>query len=308
MLQNGNENIQNNIESSSNPDTTQLELQRKYGTNWSEENFTTILDWICIAAFYIESLEKSIIHYRNIIRNNVVLGLVLSTGSGTIGIAQYGLNNNSSLSFVLNSLFTVMSFTIAICAGTIKIYQIQERLENFIKIKHEWIVFSTSLATELQLPVELRKDALYVIIKNKNKYLDLLKIDDEIPDFIKEKVKKSFKSNQNFTNLQTFDLSSLADIILKISFREKDRFLKKSLIKNLENNSLINKLIDNKDDCVININEQELLQQNNENTNENTNENIIKNIYDHINENNLINSKLDSIEADNLLNTSLDKN
>jgi len=300
MSQNGNENTQNNIEGSSNIDTMHVELQRKYGTNWSEENFSTILDWICIAAFYIESLEKSIIHYRNIIRNNVVLGLVLSTGSGTIGIAQYGLNNNSSLSYVLNSLFTVMSFTIAICSGTIKIYQIQERLENFIKIKHEWIVFSTSLATELQLPVELRKDALCVIIKNKNKYLDLLKIDDEIPDFIKEKVKKSFKSNQNFTNLQTFDLSSLADIILKISFREKDRFTKQNLIKDLESN----KLIDNKDDCVININEQELLQKNNENTNEN----IIKNIYDHINENNLINSKLDNIEADNLLNTSLDKN
>lgn len=304
MSQNGNENTQNNIEGSSNIDTMHVELQRKYGTNWSEENFSTILDWICIAAFYIESLEKSIIHYRNIIRNNVVLGLVLSTGSGTIGIAQYGLNNNSSLSYVLNSLFTVMSFTIAICSGTIKIYQIQERLENFIKIKHEWIVFSTSLATELQLPVELRKDALCVIIKNKNKYLDLLKIDDEIPDFIKEKVKKSFKSNQNFTNLQTFDLSSLADIILKISFREKDRFTKQNLIANLKNTNLINKLIDNKDDCVININEQELLQKNNENTNENT----IKNIYDHINENNLINSKLDNIEADNLLNTSLDKN
>lgn len=304
MSQNGNENTQNNIEGSSNIDTMHVELQRKYGTNWSEENFSTILDWICIAAFYIESLEKSIIHYRNIIRNNVVLGLVLSTGSGTIGIAQYGLNNNSSLSYVLNSLFTVMSFTIAICSGTIKIYQIQERLENFIKIKHEWIVFSTSLATELQLPVELRKDALYVIIKNKNKYLDLLKIDDEIPDFIKEKVKKSFKSNQNFTNLQTFDLSSLADIILKISFREKDRFTKQNLIANLKNTNLINKLIDNKDDCVININEQELLQQNNESINENT----IKNIYDYINENNLINSKLDNIEADNLLNTSLDKN
>jgi len=269
MSQNGNENIQEN---SSNPDNTQIELQRKYGTNWNKENFNTILDWICIAAFYIESLENSIIYYRNIIRNNVVLGLLLSTASGTIGIAQYGVDNNSTLSFILNSIFTAMSFTIAICTGTIKIYQIQERLENFIKIKHEWIVFSTSLATELQLPVELRKDALYVIIKNKNKYLDLLKIDNEIPIFIKEKVKKNFKGNQNFDNLQTFDLSSLADIILKISFREKNRFANEELLENFKKNNLLEnkeksninqKLLGNfkkeESSSSINIKEEELL-------------------------------------------------
>jgi len=289
MLQNGNENSQNNIESSSNPDITQvesqsqLELQRKYGTNWNEENFTTILDWICIAAFYIESLEKSIIHYRNIIRNNVVLGLLLSTASGTIGIAQYGVDNNSSLSFLLNSIFTAMSFTIAISTGTIKIYQVQERLENFIKIKHEWIVFSTSLATELQLPVELRKDALYVIIKNKNKYLDLLKVDNEIPNFIKEKVKKNFKGNKNFTNLQTFDLSSLADIILKISFREKDRYIKQNIIENLKKKNLFEKLIDNKNDC----SEQKHLQINNTNIDE---------------------SKLVNTDFSDLINVTLDSN
>ena len=291
MSQIGNDNTHDNIESSSNPDTTQLRLQRKYGTNWTEENFNTILDWICIAAFYIESLEKSIIHYRNIIRNNVVLGLVLSTASGTIGIAQYGVNNDSSLSFVLNSIFTAMSFTIAICTGTIKIYQIQERLENFIKIKNEWTVFSTSLATELQLPVELRKDALYVIIKNKNKYLDLLKVDNEIPTFIKEKVKENFKGNQYFTSPKTFD-SSLADIILKISFCEKDRFLKQSYI-------------DNKNDCLINNNDKELVEENNENINNKNSSNVNSS---NINNSNINNSNLNNENLNNEnLNNSLDK-
>ena len=47
------------------------DLQRKYGTNWTEKNFQTILNWTFIAAFHIESLEHAISYYRKIIRNNM---------------------------------------------------------------------------------------------------------------------------------------------------------------------------------------------------------------------------------------------
>jgi hypothetical protein len=207
---------------------TENELQRKYGTNWTEKNFQTILNWTFIAAFHIESLEYAIDHYKKIIRNNIVLGLVLSTASGTISSTRLGMNDNSPLNFSLNILFTAMSFTIAIFTGTIKIYQIQERLENFIKLKQDWIVFSTTLASELQLPVNLRHDAYYIIIKNKSKYLDLLKIDNDIPSFIKEKVRnKLINKNKNGPlkdHIDSLNITNLSDIIIQISSNENERF------------------------------------------------------------------------------------
>jgi hypothetical protein len=214
-----------------NESTENIESQRtKYGTNWTENNFMTLLNWICIAAFYIDALEMTINYYRMLIRNNVVLGLILSTASGTISATRFGLESNTDLALIFNILFTTMSFTIAIFTGIIKVYQIQEQLENFIKVKQDWIVFSTSIASELQLPVKLRHDVFYVIIKNKTKYLDLLKIDLDIPYFIKEKVKKKLQGKTYLNDMgistRKFDACTLSDIILEISSVEGYRFLK----------------------------------------------------------------------------------
>jgi hypothetical protein len=80
-----------------------------------------------------------------------------------------------------------MSFSIAILTGLIKIYQIQERLEEYIQLKQEWIVFCVNITSEIQLPVSQRRDALKIIKENKSKYLDLLKMDVDIETRIKEK-------------------------------------------------------------------------------------------------------------------------
>ena len=237
-------------------DNAQNELQRQYGTNWTEKNFQTILNWTFIAAFYIEALEEAIECYRKIITNNIVLGLVLSTASGTLSSTRLGMDNDSPINFSLNILFTVMTFTIAIFTGTIKIYQIQERLENFIKIKQEWIVFSTTLASELQLPVNLRHDAYYIIIKNKNKYLDLLKIDSEIPNSIRENVRNKLIKKNSETSLKdhidSFNITTLSDIIIQISSNENERFYAENQIDKSYNDlklnfkNIINKELENK--------------------------------------------------------------
>jgi hypothetical protein len=120
-----------------------------------------------------------------------------------------------------------MSFTIAIFTGTIKIYQVQERLENFIRMKQDWILFSTTIASELQLPVDLRHDAYYIIIKNKNKYLDLLKLDCEVPKFIKDEVRRRLIDRNELGPLKNyiynFDITTLSDIIIQISSNENER-------------------------------------------------------------------------------------
>jgi hypothetical protein len=220
----------------------------KKDLHWTNNNKMTLLNWIAIATFNIDCLELAIIRYRNWMRQHVILGIVLSTTSGTLSVTQYGNISSTNINFVLNFFFTVFSFAVAISTGCIKVYQVQERLEKFITVKQEWIVFITKIATQFQLNVDLRKDALDLINSNKDKYLDLLKIDNEIPDFIKKKVKDKFLYKKNNLYLKDFHPSleigeamSISDIIMNIgyvegknlSFLEKEK--KEKLERNLEN-------------------------------------------------------------------------
>ena len=201
--------------------------------HWDDNNIMTLLSWIAISTFNINCLELAIVRYRNWMRQNIILGLVLSTTSGTLSVTQFGSITNKNINFILNFFFTIFSFAVAISTGCIKVYQVQERLEKFISVKQEWIVFITKIATELQLPVNLRKDALDLININKSKYLDLLKIDYEIPDFIKQKVREGYYEKKRVFYPKDFHPSldigsalSISDIILNIGYIEgKNLFL-----------------------------------------------------------------------------------
>jgi hypothetical protein len=165
------------------PETSQEHIE-----NWTGANLETLSQWIQISSLQIEVLDLAIKYFRSIVRRNVLLGLVFSTASGSISISQL---NSAYQTLVLNIIFTIMSFSIAIFTGLIKIYQIQERLEEFIQLKQEWIGFSVVITAEVQLPVSQRKKAIDLITKHKNKYLDLLKRDVDIPNFIKGKAYKN---------------------------------------------------------------------------------------------------------------------
>jgi len=195
-----------------------LDLRKSYGTNWTKSNVSVLFEWVTIAAYNIRCLELAIIHYRRKIRMNTILGLVLSTLSGTIATAQAGFPNSVTvnLTIILNVIFIVMTFSIAIMTGYIKIYQIQENLELNIKAKQDWISFSADIASELQLPIELRKDALWMIIKNKNIYLDLLKTNLEIPNYIGKQAQQEMKTEIKLN----MDVSSLPRILMDIAVQE----------------------------------------------------------------------------------------
>jgi hypothetical protein len=195
-----------------------LDLRKSYGTNWTKSNVSVLFEWVTIAAYNIRCLELAISHYRRKIRANTILGIVLSTLSGTIATAQAGFPNSVTvnLTIILNVIFIVMTFTIAITTGYIKIYQIQEHLELNIKAKQDWISFSADIASELQLPIELRKDALWMIIKNKNIYLDLLKTNLEIPVGITRQAQKDLKTETKLN----MDVSSLPRILMDIAIQE----------------------------------------------------------------------------------------
>lgn len=199
------------------PQPTQSDLQRSYGSNWTTANMSTLSDWITIAAHNIEILTHAVKHYQRIIQTNIVVGLVLSTAAGTISTSQFTTTFDSTTSMVLNGVFTFMTFTTAIVTGYIKIYHVQEQLEECIRLKQEWVVFGSAIASELQLPTELRHDALYVITKNKNKYLDLLKGRPDVPDWCVAKAKKELEGMASTVNL---DATNLAHTIMDIAKQE----------------------------------------------------------------------------------------
>ena len=103
-------------EKKSDDDTAQVEQEEKKSLNnkivkdlhhWTQNNIMTLLSWISIATFNIDCLELAIIRYRNWMRQHVILGLVLSTISGTLSVTQFGSFVNEKLNFVLNFLFTI---------------------------------------------------------------------------------------------------------------------------------------------------------------------------------------------------------
>jgi hypothetical protein len=203
------------------------ELSRSYGTNWTRSNVGTLFDWINIAAFNIRCLELCIDRYRRVLRYQMILSMVLSTSSGTLSVSQFGFSGSQTVDFWIRIVFTIFSFMIALGSGALKVYQIQERLEAAIRLKNDWTVFSTNIASELQRPIELRHDALYTIDKYKNKYLDLLKTEMDVTDAIKKQVATELPLPAGMTA----DVLSLSRILMDICISEMNDF-KSSNVRN----------------------------------------------------------------------------
>jgi uncharacterized membrane protein (DUF441 family) len=170
--------------------TRRIDKNRSIGSHWTPSNLTTLIEWLWTSIYIIECLEISIISSRNTLRYNTILGLVLSTLTGTLNITQFNLIDDYYVNLTIKILLTLMAFAIAVNTGRIKIYQYQESLEDYIRIKQEWIQFAVNIAAELQLPIDLRQDALYIIENYKGKYLDLLKAESEISERVKDRIKK----------------------------------------------------------------------------------------------------------------------
>lgn len=195
------------------------DLARSYGTHWTKANVSTLFEWLAIASYKIKCLELMIEHNRIVIQRSTVVSLILSTLSGTISVGKFGMLAESTSAFVglgLNICFTILSFLVAILTGYIKIAHLQEHLETELKLKQDWIIFSTAIASELQLPLELRRDALWIIIKYKNIYLDLLKTDLNIPAAVHASATAELPHPESLR----LNVSTLPHIILDIGMQE----------------------------------------------------------------------------------------
>lgn len=190
-------------------------LQRSYGTNWVKKNIRTLNRWISIGAHNIKILEIAIDYNRRILRWNSVLGIVLSTATGTLSASQLNVVASTTVFYIL---FAVLSFAVACSAGFMKIYQIQEKLEEYIKLKQQWIAFSTLIFSEFQLPIHLRQDALFLIWKYKGQYLDLLKDDLEIAGGVRKRAENEIhlyaSRFDERTGTETWFSTSLPNLII----------------------------------------------------------------------------------------------
>ena len=236
----------NNTETSS--AEKQFTLTRKLGTHWTGNNLTTILGWVTIASYNVEALDHGIHYGRLMIRRNTLLAMLLSTGSGGISITNFNGLSNSYLQMIFNILFTTMSFLAAACSAYIKVYQIQERYEQFIKAKQEWTTFITQISTQLQLPIQLRVDALDIINEHKNTYIRLLNMDYELPIRVKEDIKRKMKQrklkDEYHMSLIRNNGLSIYDVTFDIATNEGETLRQAQKYSNYTHNKEINVIYD----------------------------------------------------------------
>lgn len=143
----------------------------------------TFNDWINVSSYKIKCLDLAITTYRWRLQNCILLGLLLSTLSGTISVTQFS-NYPNSLKLVLNLVLTITSFSVAFLTGAVKTFKLQETLEEYIYLKQNWVSFSAKISNEIYLPKRLRRNAEELIKENKGIFLDLLKIDVAIPKYM----------------------------------------------------------------------------------------------------------------------------
>jgi hypothetical protein len=184
----------------------------KTGANWTQENVQTLMQWVHISAIYLEIMSEATQHYKTLLRRHSVLNLILSTLAGTASLSQFSINeeSNPTLTLLLKGFFTVMSFIISISVGYLKIYQIQEKMETTIRLQQEWTVFGSKITSEMQLPENLRKDALYLLIRMKETYFELIKSQVEISKKIMRRV-----AWRNGLNIGDLSLSEIFERVIK---------------------------------------------------------------------------------------------
>lgn len=153
--------------------------ESRVGEDWQPEIVHTLMQWIQISAVYLEIMTTATEQYRRTLRKNTIINLVFSTVASTASLSTFNVNETQypTTGFVLKGLFSLFTIILTLSTGYIKVFQIQEKLETAIRLKQEWAVFGSKISSEMQLPPALRKNAIWLIVKMKDNYLDLIKSD-----------------------------------------------------------------------------------------------------------------------------------
>jgi hypothetical protein len=185
ILKNAVSNLNNSNNSNNNNNNvnttldTHLDLETEETGEKTWDNVVTLEtfnDWISVASYKIECLDLAIKILRWRLQTCILLGLILSTLSGTVSVTQFS-EYSPHVKFGLNLILTITSFSVAILTGFVKTFKLQETLEEYISLKQNWVSFSAKISNEIYLPKRMRKNAETLIKENKARFLDLVKID-----------------------------------------------------------------------------------------------------------------------------------
>jgi hypothetical protein len=183
--------------------------ETRRGQGWEDPNNMKILtEWIHYAAIYLDILSEATEGYKKTLRLNTIINLIVSTLASTLSVSTFNTNEESSpkTALTLKIVFTILTFTLTIAAGYIKVYQIQEKLENSLRLKQEWALFGSKISSEMQLPLILRKNAIFLISTMKGTYLDLVKSDMGIKkDIIRRMAFRSGLKEDDLTLSELFE-------------------------------------------------------------------------------------------------------
>ena len=188
---------------------------------WCKDDIVTIISWVAIGRRKIREMELIVEHNRLFMRQVTFYNLIFSSASGTVGVATI---ENASIPnetrFWCNLAVVLASFLITMLTGALKICQVQENLELAIKYKQDWISFAAEIASEIQLPDKYRRESQFVINKNRAKYLELLKLDIEVPKSVAAEMELMITREQENIKQNGHrgkkDSSSLVDILANI--------------------------------------------------------------------------------------------
>jgi len=177
ILKNAVSNIRDNNVNTTLDTHLDLETEENVEKTWDNVvTLETFNDWISVASYKIECLDLAIKILRWRLQTCILLGLILSTLSGTVSVTQFS-EYSPHVKFGLNLILTITSFSVAILTGFVKTFKLQETLEEYISLKQNWVSFSAKISNEIYLPKRMRKNAETLIKENKARFLDLVKID-----------------------------------------------------------------------------------------------------------------------------------
>ncbi len=191
------------------PDEDLAYYESRRGQGWEDPNNMKILtEWIHYAAVYLDILSEATEGYRKTLRMNTIINLIVSTLASTLSVSTFNTSEQDSprTALALRIIFTILTFSLTIAAGYIKVYQIQEKLENSLRLKQEWALFGSKISSEMQLPLILRKNAIFLISTMKGTYLDLVKSDMGIKkDIIRRMADRSGLVEDDLTLSELFE-------------------------------------------------------------------------------------------------------
>lgn len=183
--------------------------ESRRGQGWEDPNIVKILtEWIHYASVYLDILSEATEGYRKTLRMNTIINLIVSTLASTLSVSTFNTSEMDSprAALGIKITFTILTFTLTIAAGYIKVYQIQEKLENSLRLKQEWALFGSKISSEMQLPLVLRKNAIFLISTMKGTYLDLVKSDMGIKkDIIRRMAARSGLKEDDLTLSELFE-------------------------------------------------------------------------------------------------------